>query len=328
MTNLLLLLFTGTLIGALYALGKATTGMAPAAILLWQVGGGAVGLALFTLMRRNARPPLSAQHLRYYLISGILGVTAPNALVYFAVHRLDVGIVALITALSTLFTYSGALLTGMERFRGSRLLGCLLGLLGVAILSAPQGNRVIDGVGLLAAVGVPMFLAAANIYRTRAWPGGTPPMALATGMLWLQLPLVAGIAWLSTGAGHPGATAENLPALIAIALIAPLIFAATFSLQKLGGPVYVSQLGYVLTVSSMLLGFLFFGERHGPQVWMAAALVLGGIMLANRRNEPAAAPRPGGVVSGIRAKLAISGIGTSQHPAFDAPTRKEKPCPT
>ena len=148
MTKLLLLLFNGSLISVLYALGKAANGMAPATLLLWQVSGGAIGLACLAILRRDVRPPVSAEHLRYYLISGALGVSAPNALMYFSVQTLDVGIVALITALSTVFTYGGALLTGMERFQGQRLIGCTLGLIGVVVLSAPQGPTAIDTVGL------------------------------------------------------------------------------------------------------------------------------------------------------------------------------------
>lgn len=283
MIAIALLLCTGTLFAALYALGKAgaAAGMIPAAILLWQVAGGALGLAVVAAWKRDARPPLSGRHLRYYLVSGVLGVSVPNVLAYFAVHKLEVGVVALMVALSPLFTYAGALLLRMERFHPLRLVGCLLGLMGVALLSAPSGERSLDAAGLLAALGAPMFLAAGNLYRTRAWPAGTPPLALASGMLWLQLPLVA-LGFAIFDGGTQIASEAALPVLLTIAALAPVSYGAAFALQKLGGVVFYSQLGYVMTVAGVLFGYIFFGERLGPPVWMAAALVLVGVLLVNR----------------------------------------------
>jgi len=288
--NASLLLLTGTLLAGLYALGKvaAAAGATPAAILLWQVGGGAAGLGCLSLAR-GVRPPVSSAHLRYYLVSGVLGVSAPNALVYVAVQTVDLGVVALATALSALFTYAGALLLDMERFASARFAGCVLGLAGVLALLAPRDvlDAGADPRGLLAAVGAPLLLAAGNLYRTRAWPQGTPPLALATGMLSLQLPLLAFAAALGgVAAGGGATTAGALPSLAALAAAAPLVYAAHFTLQHRGGPVYVSQLGYVMTIAGAVLGYQFFGERYGLRAGLAAALVLGGVLLVNRGSRP------------------------------------------
>lgn len=283
-----LLLGAGTLIAVLYALGKAATaaGAGPAAILLWQVAGGAAGLAAAARLRGEPLPSASRRHLRYYAVSGLLGVTLPNALVYWALQSLDVAVVTLLTALSALLTYGGALLLGLERFSGVRLAGCVLGLAGVAVLCSPAAEPR-PALALAAALGAPLLLAAGNLYRSRAWPAGAAATTLATGMLWVQLPLVA-IAAAGSGAVAPPAA---LPALAAIASVAPVAHAAHFALQRVGGPVYVSQLGYVMAVAGGLLGHAFFGERPGAALVLAAALIACGVAGVAFGGRGATAPR-------------------------------------
>jgi drug/metabolite transporter (DMT)-like permease len=288
--NLALLLATGSLIATLYALGKAAVaaGATPAVILLWQVGGGALGLSL--LAGRAAAPPLTPAHLRYYALSGTFGVAAPGALVYFALQSVEVGLVTLLTALSALFTYAGALLGGLERFSPLRLAGCGLGLLGLALLAAPAPGAP-PALPLAAALAAPMFLAAGNLYRTLAWPAGATPLALAAGMLWTLLPPVAAAVAIGPAAMPQAAW----PWLAALAALAPLSYSAHFALQRRGGPVYLSQLGYVMAVAGAALGYLFFDERPGWRLAAAAALIAAGLLAVNRRASGPGHPqgRPG-----------------------------------
>lgn len=277
---------TGSLIAGLYALSKlaGSHGVAPLSVLLWQVAGGAIGLSLWALLRRQA-PGWSRAELRYYLTSGLLGVTVPGVLAYTAVQSLGVGMVAMLTALSTLLTYLGAVVMRTEPASFARLAGCGLGLLGVAVLSAPGSQGGGEVGALLAALLVPVSLALGNLYRTHAWPPGAAPMALATGMLLLQLPLVLilvasqGLPW------WPAADAGGLVWLVWIAAMAPLIYLLSFRLQQQGGPVMVSQLGYVMTVMGAVIGAGVFGEDLGRHTLLAMGLIIAGLVLVNRRSS-------------------------------------------
>ena len=52
------------------------------------------------------------------------------------------------------------------------------------------------------------------------------------------------------------------------------------------GPVFFSQVGYIVTGTGVLWGMLIFGERHHPLVWAALAVVVGGVALVQPRRRP------------------------------------------
>jgi drug/metabolite transporter (DMT)-like permease len=46
-----------------------------------------------------------------------------------------------------------------------------------------------------------------------------------------------------------------------------------------GGPTYLSQIGYVAAAMSVGIGIAFLGERYPPMVWAGVAVVALGIAL-------------------------------------------------
>ena len=47
----------------------------------------------------------------------------------------------------------------------------------------------------------------------------------------------------------------------------------------LSGPVFASQVGYIVTATGVLLGMAFYDERHSIWVWAALALMMVGLSL-------------------------------------------------
>jgi drug/metabolite transporter (DMT)-like permease len=50
------------------------------------------------------------------------------------------------------------------------------------------------------------------------------------------------------------------------------------------GPVFASQVGYVVTGSGVVLGMIVYGERHSPWIWAALALMFAGLALVKPRR--------------------------------------------
>ncbi len=66
--------------------------------------------------------------------------------------------------------------------------------------------------------------------------------------------------WLMTG-GFPVAPLANVPWLVLAQILASTcMFALYFRLQAVGGPVYLSQIGYVGAAVALLAGTLFLRE--------------------------------------------------------------------
>jgi len=175
--------------------------------------------------------------------------------------------------------------------RPSRLgiAGIVVGFLGALLVASTRGEAgnpadlLWVGLGLL----VPISLAAGNIYRTHAWPPGAGPIELAAGSHLAAAGLLLA-ALLATGGGASLALPAEMPALTAAQVVtSAAMFAFFFRLQAVGGPVYLSQIGYVAAAVGLLLGVLFLGERYLPLTWIGAAVVALGVALTTKAQSKA-----------------------------------------
>jgi drug/metabolite transporter (DMT)-like permease len=63
-----------------------------------------------------------------------------------------------------------------------------------------------------------------------------------------------------------------------------------FELMRMRGPVVASQVGYIVCLSGVFWGKLFFGEQHSFWVWAAMATIFAGLALVTwpvRKPAPA-----------------------------------------
>ncbi len=282
---LLLLIATGTTLGMAPPFAKLATaaGIPAIAFAFWQYLLGGCGL-LALAMLSGARPPLSRLHLRYYAISGLITLALPNVLVFLAVARIGAGLPSIVYAFPAMLTYAMALGLRMEALVWTRAAGIGLGLVGILMIVGPRSGPVSDTdlPWMLLALIAPVSLAAGNIYRSIAWPKDAAPLALAAGTLlgaafWLL------IACLGPGLLYLPAMAQTDWVLGAAGVFACLSFITYFELQRVAGPVYLSQIGYVMAATSLAIGAFVFGERYGLLVWLAAGVIVAGILLVNRR---------------------------------------------
>lgn len=284
---LLLLLVTGSMLAASVPFAKvaANGGIPMLAFAFWQYLGGGLLLLLLAVFR-HTRPPLNATYLRFYAISGFVSLALPNVMIFLAIAQIGAGLPSIAYAFPPMFTYFFALILRMEKFVALRALGILLGLVGILMILLPRTGHA-DTANLpwlILAMIAPILLALGNIYRTRYWPKDAAPLALAPGMLlaasvWLLIASIAGATFY-----WPRFTSAADWSLPSAMLFACLAFLPYFELQRVAGPVYLSQIGYVMSAIGLLIGFTLFGERYPLLVWAAIAVIAVGIVLVNRRN--------------------------------------------
>jgi drug/metabolite transporter (DMT)-like permease len=281
--SLLLLLLNGTLIAGIYVLAKLVRadGLSPLGVLVWQLliaAPAVTGVAALA----GRLPTLNRATVRYAAVAGALGISAPNVITFTALAHIPAGVVGVIGALSPLFTYLIALAMRVERVRRWGLVGVLLGLAGTLALVLPRSDGI-DAHMLpwaLLAVAGPLFLAAGNLFRSLAWPPDLHPLSAASLMLMIQALVLVPAALFS---GHLQSldtlAVDTRMALVAAGLLTTLFYLTAFELQRIAGPVVVGQLGYVITLATIALGVLIFGERHGIATVAAMLTVLAGIAL-------------------------------------------------
>jgi drug/metabolite transporter (DMT)-like permease len=291
----LLLLLNGLVLAAhtLLARQASQAGVAPLVYALVSAAGAAGFLGLY----RTARPTgarLTGTVALYGLVAGFVSMALPQVLIYSASAYVSAGIASLAYAFPTPLTYVLAALFGIERASKGRSLGvgiAFMGAIGLAVSrsAAVSGDALWIGLAMLA----PVAIGFGNIYRQRFWPPGSQPLDLAFAMslaasLWLTLALLA---TLAGGGRLPDIAPAGFGYLAAAAAVAAFGNVIYFELQRSGGIVSFSQIGYVGAVLGLLGGAVLLGERYAASTWIAALVIAAGVAVSEiLKRRAAAAP--------------------------------------
>ena len=208
------------------------------------------------------------------------------ATAYLAVAHVGIGYVSLVSAFPLLATYVLALAVGMERLASRRAAGVTVGLAGGLMIALSKysglaGNA--EAIGwVLAASAIPFILAGGNLYRTRFWPKGAPPLLLAALMLIFAAGLIVPVAVATEGTPVAASLLQD-PALLTLTLLNVAAFALKFvtyfKLQHAAGPVYLSQIGSFGAGVGLPVAVILFGETLPDGFALAVALIIGGALL-------------------------------------------------
>ena len=281
---LILLLSVGGLLGASIVIGKAAIGQGgePLGVLMTAMAlSGLVLTGLAIATGQGARP--SWRLLEYGLVSGLL-FAAPNAIGMLAVRHVGAGYVVLSFAFPILLTYVMALALNMEKMRTVKAVGVTFGLAAGVLLALGKAGG--DGAVLFWVILValaPVLIAVGNIYRTRRWPAGVAPSLLAGAMLLSGAAVLAPVVLFEGGAAT---SIVGSPAVWPLVLLQALVFSVLyllyFLLQRLAGPVYLSQIGSVAAVVGVALSHLWLGEALPENLAVSGALLAIGLTLFQR----------------------------------------------
>ncbi len=288
-----LLLFGGGLWGISFSLAKLVTegGAHPLGINFWQTLFGGIFLLTFIALRRRA-PPLDRVHLKFYLVCGLLGTVIPGTLFYYAARHLPAGVLSIAVATVPIMTCLLAFVLRFERLTLGRMLGVALGTLAVVLIAAPESSLPdpASAPWMLVAVIASACYAAEGLYIATRRPAGSDAVTVTCCMM-LMGALVMAPAIVATGSFVP------LPwslvswgpfevFLLAIAIINVISYGLYFYLVTRAGPVFASQVSYVVTLSGVFWGMAIFAEQHSLWIWAALLLMMAGLTLVKPREGP------------------------------------------
>jgi len=285
-----LLLVTGGLLGITLPVGKMATESGVSG-LVWAflVSLGAGGVLLCAFLLRDGKPALTGQRLRYYLITAAISYALPNALLYSAIPHLGAGYSGIMFTLSPVITLMLSLLLGVRRPNALGITGIGVGFAGAVLVATTRGEagQPADILWVLLGLLIPLTLAAGNIYRTSAWPKGAGPIELAAGSHLAAAAMLL-LVLVATQDGSFRLLTDMPVLVLAQVGSAAAMFAFFFRLQAVGGPVYLSQIGYVAAAIGLFSGVIFLGEHYAALTWIGAAIITLGVVLTTRaqRQEP------------------------------------------
>jgi drug/metabolite transporter (DMT)-like permease len=285
-----LLVVTGGLLGLTLPFGKiATDAGVPALVWAFVVSLGAGGVLLVALLLRGERIRLSAHKLRYFFLTAAVSYALPNLLMFSVMPHVGAGYTGIMFTLSPVITLVLSILLGVRRPNLLGVIGIAIGFVGAVMVATTRGEAGQPAAFVWVAVAllIPLLLAGGNIYRTIDWPKDAGPIELAVGShLAAAAMLLAGILALD-GGGLLGRLADLPLVTVAQMASASAMFVFFFRLQAVGGPVYLSQIGYVAAAIGLFSGTLFLGERYGLLTWLGAVIIVAGVFLTTKAQAKA-----------------------------------------
>jgi len=281
---LVFLLTLGSIWGVSISATKlAVTGFGPFSVVFWYALIAFLVLGALSLIRRKP-PPLDGRHLRYYLASGLIGFAVPSLNNVIVVQHVPAGILSTVIATAPVFTYAIALAARQERFQAVRAVGIGLGLVGTFVILLPANSLPDAGMAPWVALGLltPFLYGVTAVIIGRFMPRETDAMTLATGFLGVATVFFLAIL-LASGGGQvpwpPVWPASHMVLWLGISSSAAYVL--YFQIIRMAGPVYLSQVGYLVVSIGVLAGMAVFGERHSLWVWLGIGLMVGGLTLVN-----------------------------------------------
>lgn len=240
------------------------------------LGGGAlliVSLALRSSWRVR-------QHLRHYIVLGLVNTGLPFCLYSLAAQRIPASYSVLLNSLAPVFGSIFLFMFGMERLDAKQVAGFMMAFLGVGVVS---------GMGPVAATPEVIWgLAAGTLAAACYGLGGTymkmyAPRLPALGVAGASQ-LVAAVAILPLSFAPAvifEANSFHWVALAALAfLCSGLAYVLYFNLVKSVGPAKALSVTFLMPVFGMFWGHLFLGEAITKSMVVGACLILVGTGLA------------------------------------------------
>jgi drug/metabolite transporter (DMT)-like permease len=259
-------------------------GLTPGQLVLGRLVLGAA-LLLAIVAVRGVPLPRSIGVWRHVAVTALLGNVVPFLLLSYGERGTGAGIAGVLvgsTPLLTMAIASAALPT--ERATRRKVLGLLVGFLGVVLVIGPWRESFGSIGGSLACLGAALSYAASFVYvRRNLSPLGLPPLALAGSQLLaaavLQALVTPFLAWHT-----PHFTAPIVGSMLFLGLLCTgLCFVLYFRLIHDIGATSASAVNYLVPVSAVLVGVVLLGESLTWNLLAGGLVVLAGMAYAEKR---------------------------------------------
>jgi drug/metabolite transporter (DMT)-like permease len=255
--------------------------VSPAFLVFVRTAGGSLLLSPF-VVRRGALAPLLA-HWKPLVAYTVAELCVPWWFLFTAEKKVSSSLAGLLVAAVPIAGAVIARVTGSDRLDRRRMVGLLLGLVGVGALVGFDVGRS----DLLAASS---FVLIVTGYALGPWIlsrrlSAVPGPSVAIASLVLCAVIYAPLAFLQ----RPTAalSASVLASMAGLAAVCTAVaFITFFALIAEVGPMRATVITYINPAVAVVLGVAVLGESFGPMTAVGFAAVLGGSVLATRSVRP------------------------------------------
>jgi len=254
-------------------------------------------LFLLPLLTLRGQLPALRRHWKLCFTVGVLNSAIPFACLSWALLSISTGLSALLNATVPLFGAAIAWWWLGDKLQGSRVLGLVVGFVGVALLALNRDAAGASGAGS-SALAVIACLTACLFYGisasfTRRFLPGVPSLVLATGsQLGASLALLPLTLWAWPTSPAP---LQAWGAVIALGVVCTgLAYVIFFRLIERTGPSRALSVTYAIPVFAILYGVVLLGESVTLWMGLCGAVIMLGTSLSTGLLSWGKAPLPPG----------------------------------
>jgi drug/metabolite transporter (DMT)-like permease len=267
----------------------AVATLPPVTVVAGRLGIAAVVLVVLVFAWRR-RLPACGRLWGFFIAMAVIGNCLPFFLISWGQQHIDSALAGILMAIMPLATLALAhFLVPGERMNRRKVMGFLLGFLGIIVLMGPAALRELPGSGnalvaQLAVLGGALCYAV-NTIIAKQRPESDALVAAAGVMV------IGSLIMLPTAAATtaPSLLAPSFSALLAVTVLGLVCTALAtviyFTLITSAGPTFLSLINYLIPLWAVAVGTIFLGERPHWNALLALGLILGGIALTQRANR-------------------------------------------
>lgn len=279
----------GIVWGLSFSLSKMAVGLGgtPIGLTFWTCLLTGLMLLFYTIIR-GQKIRFRLKDLQIILLLAFLGAMLPNMFFYYAAAHVSAGILSITITVVPIATYALSFILKLEAISARRITGVFFGVGAILVLVLPENSlpNKSEVIWIIVACLSSISYALENITLAIRGIDGIGPVRLSCGINllaalilgvfsyftdnFMPIPLpVTTLTWTILGISLIGATAYTL-------------FVLTIANS---GPLFASQVAFLVTISGVLWGMLIFGETHSSWVWLSLVLMLIGMSLVSPKRK-------------------------------------------
>jgi len=273
--------------GSFFFVGVAVKELPPLTIVVLRVTLAALALRLMIWLL-GVRLPRAREIWSAFFGMGFLNNVVPFVLIVWGQTHIASGVASILNATVPLFTMIVAhVLTADDKLTGRRVVGVVVGFLGVAIMIGGAALQEL-GVGVIAQIGIlaaAISYAFAGVYGRRFQLMGVAPIVTATGqvtassLMLIPVMLIVDQPWTL-----PFPSLHTLGALVGLALLSTALgYVLYFRILATAGAINLLLVTFLIPVSAILLGILVLGETLQPKHLVGMGLIGAGLAAIDGR---------------------------------------------
>jgi drug/metabolite transporter (DMT)-like permease len=279
---------------AFFLIAVGLRGLPPLTLVVVRLAVGAA--ALYPVMRwQGGRLPVEGEWWVRFAVLAVLGNLVPFSLISWAETRISSGQAGLLMALMPISTVLLAhIFVAHEQLTRRRLLGILLGFVGVGILVGAEAVRALGGgqlVAQLAVIAATLAYAVNAVYTKRLPHIDT--LVVATGSLLIGTLMLAPVALVLERPWERVPGADAWLAVVVLGVFSTgLATWVYFRVVSDCGPGFLSIINYMIPAVAFLAGVFFLDEPAAFSQFAGLLVICAGIFLSQSRTSPPGDAKP------------------------------------